>query len=159
AIEVAAGAVATAEWNEDALETAARRGFSTATGVADLLAQSGVPFRSAHEAVAEAAAEAEPAVAAAEYDEAVAVIDAAVEDVLGDSVFEWVEREALLAALDPVESVAARDSTGGPAPSATEAEVVAATEEIGADRSSVTGRRERLTTAAETLAAEVDEYV
>lgn len=159
AIEVAAGAVGTADWDEDALEVAAREGFSTATGVADLLAQSGVPFRSAHEAVAAAAADAEPAVAAAEYDDAVAVVDAAVEDVLGDSVFEWVARDELVAALDPTESVAARDSAGGPAPSATVAEATAATAEISADRAAVSDRREKLTTAAETLAAEVDEYV
>ncbi len=54
ATEVAAGAVATATWNEDVLADAAGEGFSTATGVADLLAMCGVPFRTAHEVVATA---------------------------------------------------------------------------------------------------------
>jgi len=48
ATEVAAGAVATADWDEVTLADAAGEGFSTATGVADLLAMSGMPFRTAH---------------------------------------------------------------------------------------------------------------
>jgi argininosuccinate lyase len=48
ATDVVGGAVATAEWPEDALADAAGEGFSTATGVADLLAgfRSGRPTRS-----------------------------------------------------------------------------------------------------------------
>src|SRR6056297_3495175 len=53
AVAVAAGAAATADWDEAALADAAGEGFSTATGVADLLAMAGVPFRKAHELVAE----------------------------------------------------------------------------------------------------------
>uniref|UniRef100_UPI0025C653B0 argininosuccinate lyase n=1 Tax=Halovivax sp. TaxID=1935978 RepID=UPI0025C653B0 len=52
---VAAGAVGTADWDEDALAAEAGAGFSTATGVADLLAANGLPFRTAHEIVASAA--------------------------------------------------------------------------------------------------------
>ncbi|MGM0371265.1 MAG: argininosuccinate lyase, partial [Halobacteriota archaeon] len=51
ATEVAAGAVGTLDWNEAVLEQAAGEGFSTATGIADRLAMSGLPFRTAHEIV------------------------------------------------------------------------------------------------------------
>ena len=159
ALEVAAGAVGTAEWHEAALSAAAGEGFSTATGVADLLAQAGVPFRSAHEAVAEAAADAEAALAADDPETAVAEIDAAVEGVTGESVSTYVSQEAVLSALDPVESVAARDSAGGPAPEATAAEVAAATESLGADESAVARRRDALAAAADALDDEVAEYV
>jgi argininosuccinate lyase len=57
ATEVAAGAVDTAEWNEAALAADAGDGFSTATGVADCLARAGIPFRTAHEIVANAGRE------------------------------------------------------------------------------------------------------
>ncbi len=39
------------EFNKDRMEAAARRGYSTATDLADFLAIKGVPFRSAHEIV------------------------------------------------------------------------------------------------------------
>ncbi|MFB6127301.1 MAG: argininosuccinate lyase [Halolamina sp.] len=159
AVEVAAGAVGTAEWHEDALAAAAGEGFSTATGVADLLAQAGVPFRSAHEAVAAAAADAEAALDADDPETAVAEIDAAVEAVTGEPVSTSVSREALLSALDPAESVAARDSAGGPAPEATAAEVAAATESLEADETAVSSRRDALAAAADALADEVSEYV
>ncbi|AXR79789.1 argininosuccinate lyase [Natrarchaeobaculum sulfurireducens] len=106
ASEVAAGAVATADWNEDTLAAEAGEGFSTATGVADLLAMAGLPFRTAHEVVANAAEN------GSDYD----AIEAATQEVLGDSLETFVDPDEVAAALDPATSVASRDSRGGPAP-------------------------------------------
>jgi argininosuccinate lyase len=157
ATDVAAGAVATADWNEAKLAAAAGEGFSTATGVADLLAMAGVPFRTAHEVVAEAAQRAE--------DEAggetpagtpsVATLDAVAEEILGESLFAHVSRDRVEAALDPAASVASRDSAGGPAPDAVAARRATAAEEIEADAAAIDRRRGRLADAAERLDREV----
>ncbi len=148
---VAAGAVATAEWNDDALADAAGEGFSTATGVADLLAAEGVPFRTAHEIVAEAA---EGADGTPGYE----TLDAAARAILGESLAAYVEQETVESALDPVASVAARDSVGGPAPDALAADLEAASEELTADHDAVSERRDALAEADETLRTEVASY-
>jgi argininosuccinate lyase len=152
ATEVAAGAVATATWNEATLADEAGRGFTTATGVADLLAMSGVPFRTAHEVLAVAAGEAEGTPDADALDEA-------TEAVLGDSLFDHVDREAVEAALDPVESVASRDSQGGPAPDAVQSQLTAAREALAAAEDAVAARHEALAAAEDELDAEVSTYV
>ncbi len=151
ATDVTAGAVATASWDEAALAAAADEGFSTATGVADLLAMAGVPFRTAHEVVA----------AAAEREErpTVATLDTVAEEVLGDSLFTYVDRTDVEAALDPEESVASRDSAGGPARAAVDAQLGDARDGLETDRGALADRREALADAAETLSAEVESYV
>ncbi|TKX47403.1 argininosuccinate lyase [Halorubrum sp. SD690R] len=155
ATEIAAGAVATAEWDADALAAAAGEGFSTATGVADLLAMAGLPFRTAHEIVASAAPAVgdgdDPATAAAKVDEA-------AQAVLGESLFERVSRDEVERVLDPAASVASRDSAGGPAPEAVAADLTAATAGIDADATALDDRREALAAAAEALDAEVATY-
>jgi argininosuccinate lyase len=148
ATEVAAGAVATATWNEEALAAAASDGFSTATGVADVLAMHGVPFRTAHEIVATAAEN------GADY----AAIEAAAETVLDGALTEYVERGAIESALDPAASVASRDSVGGPAPAAVEVVLDEMSDSIEDDRARLAERRERLTTAESALEAEVGTY-
>ena len=148
---VAAGAVATADWDEAALAGAAGEGFSTATGVADLLASEGVPFRHAHEVVAEAA---HGGAGTPDYDE----LDAAAQEVLGESLEAYVSREAVEEALDPTASVAARDSRGGPAPEAVTDQLDAAGEPRDAERSAVEDAREALAAASASLDTEVDEY-
>jgi len=151
ATEVAAGAVATADWQDEALAEAAEEGFATATGVADLLAMRGVPFRTAHELVATAAGE-------EDYDTPDAASDAldrAVRDVLGEPLDAVVEREAVERALDPAESVAMRDSVGGPAPAATRDGIERARETLQADQQALTTAREDLAAAAEALDEEV----
>jgi argininosuccinate lyase len=150
-VEVAVGAVATADWPADELAVAAGEGFSTATGVADLLAQSGVPFRTAHELVATAAEQSD--------DPGVAELDAASEAVLGESLTAQVPRDEIEAALDPSESVAMRDSRGGPAPEAVGQHLDRATETLAADRDSVDERHSAIDDAAATLQSEVDSYV
>jgi argininosuccinate lyase len=150
-LDVAVGAVATADWPAETLAAAAGEGFSTATGVADLLAASGVPFRTAHEVVARASE--------AGDDPDVADIDAAGEAVLGEPVTARVDRERLVRALDPAGSVASRDSRGGPAPGAVADHLDRAREQLAADREALASRREAVETAAARLAAEVERYV
>ncbi|CAM2962238.1 argininosuccinate lyase [Halobacterium salinarum] len=152
AVEVAAGVVATAGWPADDLEAAAGEGFSTATGVADALAAGGLPFRTAHEVVALAA---ERGGEGATLD----AVAAATEAVTGEPLSAVVEPAAVADALDPVESVAARDSAGGPAPAAVEAAVADVRDGIDADEAALAAERASLADAADALAAEVSGYV
>ena len=154
-VAVAAGAVATADWPAERLEDAATDGFATATGVADLLAMAGVPFRTAHEVVAEAAADLEADEDAPDY----AALSAVAEDVLGEPLSTYVDREALEAALDPTESVAMRDSRGGPAPDAVAEQVSTAEDVLAADSEALTDRRQAVSQAADRRRTEVDRYV
>ncbi|MCQ4332909.1 argininosuccinate lyase [Natronomonas sp. F2-12] len=148
ATSVAAGAVATAEWRTDALAAAAGEGFSTATGVADLLAASGVPFRTAHEVVASAAERAGETVTYAD-------LDSAAEAVLGDGLAAYADRDAVADALDPVESVRSRDSVGGPAPETIEGSLSTLRGGIEADRGTLSTRRDALADARDSLETEV----
>ncbi|MCO8252615.1 argininosuccinate lyase [Haladaptatus sp. AB618] len=146
ATDVAAGAVATATWNEDALADAAGEGFSTATGVADLLAMCGVPFRTAHEVVATAGA--------GDYD----ALDAAAEEVLGAPLAEFVAPEEVESALDVETSVAMRDSVGGPAAETVVEALANARATLVADETTTTELAESLEAAGETLQMEVNDY-
>ena len=156
ATEVAAGAVATADWDEAALTEAAGEGFSTATGVADLLAMGGLPFRTAHEIVAAAAAtvsdDDSPATAAAKVDEA-------ARNVTGEPLSAYVSRDDVETALDPAASVASRDSPGGPAPAAVASDLTAVDAAIERDAETITARREALAAAADERHTEVASYV
>jgi argininosuccinate lyase len=152
ATEVAAGAVATAAWDESTLEAAASEGFSTATGVADLLAMEGLPFRTAHELVALAA---ERMGGGADVDAAYAALDAAAKDVLDAPLDARVDRDAVEVALDPVQSVASRDSVGGPAPATVERELTRVADGLDADRTMLRERREALGRAGSRLDEEV----
>ena len=149
ATDVVGGAIATAEWPEDVLAEAAGEGFSTATGVADLLAANGLPFRTAHEVVAVASER------GADRD----AVDAAAREVLDAPLAEYVDPAAVETALDPTESVASRDSVGGPAPAAVEASLGDANERLAAHRDGLAERRDALAAAAELLDDEVSTYV
>ena len=151
ATTVAAGAVATASWNEETLAVAAGEGFSTATGIADLLAMAGVPFRSAHEVVALAAERTDAQNRDPDYES----LDTATSEVLGTGLEAYVDREAVEAALDPARSVASRDSPGGPAPTALDAQLDVAETELVVDREGLAERRTQLEDAAAVLAREV----
>jgi len=154
---VAAGAVATATWDEAAGAAAASEGFSTATGVADALAMAGVPFRTAHEVVA-TAAEATATGADGTAEATLAALDGAAREVLGEPLDAVVDPAVVEAALDPAESVASRDSVGGPAPDAVADLLTAAATALEADREAVAARRESLAAAEAELAREVDAY-
>ncbi|MCD2203176.1 argininosuccinate lyase [Halobacterium sp. KA-6] len=174
AAEVAAGAVATAEWPAEELEAAAGEGFSTATGVADALAAAGMPFRTAHEIVALAAEHGEAADAtnsvpeshasdgisgvAGEHGADLVAVDAAAREVTGKPLSELADPELVAAALDPVTNVAQRDSTGGPAPDAVREALDDVQVALAADEAAVADHEEALAAAADDLAAEVAAY-
>jgi len=147
ATEVAVGAVTTAGWNETALAAAAESGFGTATGVADLLARAGIPFRTAHEVVARAG----------EAD--LEALDEAAQAVLGESLWSHVDRAAVEGVLDPTESVTTRDSRGGPAPDAMAASLGRARDGLAADRELLADRRAQLDAAERRLDREVSRRV
>ena len=149
ATAVVAGAVSSADWPAETLESAAGDGFSTATGVADALAMAGLPFRTAHEVVAAAAERADGT-------PDLATLDASADEVLDASLFEYVSRADVQRALDPVHSVESRDSPGGPAPAAVAAQLDEAGADVDADRTTLADRREALDSAAERLATEVE---
>ncbi|HMB50362.1 MAG TPA: argininosuccinate lyase [Natronoarchaeum rubrum] len=149
AADVVGGAIATADWPEETLADAAGEGFSTATGVADLLAAHGLPFRTAHEVVA----------VASENGADLQAVEDAAEEVLDDPLEEYVDPAAVEAALDPAESVASRDSVGGPAPATVESHLDRATDGVDADATAVDERRTALADAEDALAAEVGDYV
>ncbi|MFB6310457.1 MAG: argininosuccinate lyase [Salinirussus sp.] len=152
AVEVAVGTMTTGDWDTAALETAAAEGFSTATGVADRLAMAGVPFRKAHEAVAEAAE-------AADGVPDIEAIDAAVRAVVGEPLDAFADREAIADALEVGESVAMRNSRGGPAPPALSASLERARDALSEDVETIDARRKQVETAANRRSAEVAEYV
>ncbi|XVH32766.1 argininosuccinate lyase [Haloferacaceae archaeon DSL9] len=154
ATSVAAGAIATATWNEDALAAAAGAGFSTATGIADLLAMAGLPFRTAHEVVALAAETADETDAAV----SAAILDAAAEEVLDESLYAYVSEADVDAALDPTRSVASRDSVGGPAPAAVAATLDAAKTQFEADGDTLSERRDALAAAEGALNTATHQY-
>ena len=156
ATTVAAGAVATAEWDASALGAAADDGFSTATGVADLLAMEGLPFRTAHELVALAA---EGIDDDAGPEATYAALETAAGSVLDEPLEARVDRAAVEAALDPVESVASRDSVGGPAPSALAEDLGRLRERLDTHRTGLESRREGLERAETELAGAVADRV
>jgi argininosuccinate lyase len=151
ATEVAAGALATATWDAEATAADAGEGFATATGVADLLAMAGVPFRTAHELVATAAGSEDHDTPSAAYK----ALDRAARETLDDPLDELIEREAVERALDPEASVAMRESLGGPAPAAVEGAIGRARESLAADREGIEAAREALAAAAADLDREV----
>ncbi len=156
ATTVAAGAVATATWDEAALADAADEGFSTATGVADRLAMAGVPFRTAHEVVARAAERVDGDASASDRR---AAVEAAAADLLDEPLGHYVDRGDLEAALSPAESVAMRDSRGGPAPGAMADGLERTRASLAADREALASEREALAEAAAALEREVASYV
>ncbi|MFP4625437.1 MAG: argininosuccinate lyase [Natronomonas sp.] len=156
---VAAGAVATATWNESILASAAGDGFATATGVADRLAMEGLPFRTAHELVATAATTLESAGdGPPTTDEIYAALDRAAMDVLDDPLTDWVDRDVVVATLDPETSVGSRDSFGGPAPTQLADALDRAEICFAGDRETVDARWKDLEGATEARSAAVSRY-
>ncbi|MEF8799932.1 MAG: argininosuccinate lyase [Halolamina sp.] len=156
ATRVSAGAVATAEWDAEACAADAGTGFSTATGAADALAAAGVPFRTAHELVAEAAT---TVPAEASTGALVAALEDAAIETLDEPLSAHVDTESLRTLLSARGSVAARDSRGGPASDA----VAESAETLNAVRAehtaAVESRRQSLATAEETLEEVVASHV
>ena len=152
ATDVMAGALSTAIWNEQDLAAAAAEGFTTATGVADVLTENGMPFRTAHEIVA-------TAVRAVEEPRTDALLrelaDATADLTDGDSLESYVSSDAIAAILEPRQNVESRDSVGGPAPAAVRTHLEAIQTQLQTDRECLADRRAALATASSELAREV----
>ena len=104
----------------DNMREAARRGFSTATDLADYLVKKGVPFRDAHEIVGKAVA-----LGVAEKKDLSEMTLAELQqfsDTIGDDVFDVLTLEG---------SVQARDHQGGTAPAQVRAAVTRARSRLG----------------------------
>ena len=156
ATTVTAGAVATAEWDAEACAADAGNGFSTATGVADALASAGVPFRTAHELVADAAS---GIASEADVDAQVAALEDAAGEHLGAPLTEYVDTDLLQQVLSPAGSVAARDSQGGPAAIALDASAAVLWETYDGHADAVAALHSFLEAAETALETEVAEYV
>ncbi len=107
ALELTAITLTTAQWNTRRMARASREGFTTATDLADFLAERGMPFRDAHAIVGKfvRAKESGPG-------------EEVLEKALGKE-----GAAAALRLLDPRESVRRRESEGGPGPKAMAAQL------------------------------------
>jgi len=158
AVDVVTGAIATAEFHDELLATEAAQGFSTATGVADLLATNGLAFRTAHEIVADAAQLLDSETMDdpdAQWD----ALETACQDLLDRSLTALAPESKLQTALDPAGSVAMRDSRGGPAPDAMKTALESTRQRLDVARTGIDTRREALETAREHRESEVASYL
>jgi len=107
------------EVRDAAMREAARRGFSTATDLADYLVREGLPFRDAHEVVGRAVAHG--------VETGTDLADMSLETLQG---FDARIREDVFAVLTLDGSVASRDHVGGTAPDQVRAAIVRARERL-----------------------------
>lgn len=147
---VTEGTVATLTWDVNALESAAGEGFTTATSVADTITRAGVPFRTAHEIVADVGSSVDGAPDVADIEEAV--------DRYVDLETIDLDRSALEHALDPLETVRQLDTFGGPAPSSIEAALDRGHDTLQEHQGELEHHSGRLETAATMLGKEVERY-
>lgn len=148
ATDVLTGAIETASWNTETLETAALDGFAAATGVADTLTMHGVPFRTAHEIVAKAA----------EHGSDMAAIHVAVETVLDEPLEAVCEPAAIEASLDPRNSVTMRNSLGGPAPETVDPAIDRSADTLATDRTRLDTTQSALEEASTVLDDAITTY-
>ncbi|MCG8519065.1 MAG: argininosuccinate lyase [Pseudomonadales bacterium] len=104
----------------DNMREAARKGFSTATDLADYLVKKGVPFRDAHEIVGKAVAFG--VAESRDLSEMTLVELQKFSDIIAEDVFEVLTLEG---------SVQARDHLGGTAPDQVRAAVARARQQLG----------------------------
>ena len=108
------------EVKPDAMAAAVKKGFATATDLADYLVKKGLPFRDAHEAVARAVRSAEQM-----------GCDIAELPLLDLQGFSPLVGEDVFAVLTPAGSVASRRHVGGTAPEQVRAAVQKARQRLG----------------------------
>ncbi|WP_330632803.1 argininosuccinate lyase [Halocatena halophila] len=149
ATTVTAGAIATATFQVETLEAAAGEGFTTATGVADQLAMGGLPFRTAHEIVAQAA----------QHGSDLEAIRDAADEILEEPLETYCSENTIEKRLDPSQSVADRSSRGGPAPAAIDSQLELLTTELTEHENELEARNQSLVSAHEQLAEVTHQYV
>jgi argininosuccinate lyase len=143
-IPILAEALASATFHRERMEEEAGRGFSTATGLADLLVQDlGIPFRTAHTIVGKA-------VRAGRLD--LATLEEGAQEAFGISLRGMgLSQRKVEEALDVRSQVDARKVTGGPAPAAVKKAIRARKERLRRDWAETTSLDARLKAAREHL--------
>ncbi|MEN6341271.1 MAG: argininosuccinate lyase [Methanospirillum sp.] len=149
-IRVLAGAVETARFRTERMAAEAAAGGSTATELADTLVREfGLPFRTAHHVVARAVRDGSLDLRG---------LEAAARTTAGTSLVErGLDQARIDRALDPLESVRVRTTTGGPAPDAVRVQLAAMASRLARDRAFVERERTRIGTAIDGLLAEARE--
>lgn len=97
--------IQTSAWDIELLSESSGEGFSTATGVADVLTMAGVPFRKAHQIVAQSENNHDSISSNFKY-------------ILGSDLSDFCTKKEIESALNPTENVEMRGSLGGPSSSA-----------------------------------------
>ncbi|HVP25473.1 MAG TPA: argininosuccinate lyase [Methanomicrobiales archaeon] len=146
-IPILAEALATATFHPGRMAEEAGKGFSTATGLADLLVQDlGIPFRTAHTIVGKA-------VRAGRLDRD--TLEKAGKQAFGISLSGMgLTREKVKKALDVHSQVEARKVTGGPAPATVKKAIRARKEQLRKDRAGTASLEAALRKARERLLSE-----
>jgi argininosuccinate lyase len=83
----------------------------------------------------------------------------AAEDILGESLFTYVDQDTIIDILDPVMNVSTRDSRGGPATAAVTATIEMYENNHTTQTTAHETRRNKITSANALLDQEVQEYV
>jgi len=146
-IPILAEALASATFHPERMEEEAGRGFSTATGLADLLVQDlGIPFRTAHTIVGKA-------VRAGSLD--LETLEEGAKEAFGISLTGMgLTREKLKESLDVRSMVEVRRVTGGPAPAAVKKALRARKEKLRKDVAGTASLEAKMKAAREHLLSE-----
>jgi argininosuccinate lyase len=146
-IPILAEALASATFHPSRMEEEAGKGFSTATGLADLLVQDlGIPFRTAHTIVGKA-------VRAGRLD--LDTLEKGAKASFGISLKGMgLTREKVKEALDIRSQLEARNATGGPASATVKKAIRARKEQLRKDRAEAAFLDEKLKAARERLLSE-----
>ena len=137
--------LASAEFDRERMKEEARKGFSTATELADSLVRAyDIPFRTAHNIVGRAVAKGDLCLATLE--EAAKDLDSGI-----SLVQKGLTQDKIDEALDPAYSIALRKAPGGPAPVAVQGAVHDRKKQLDADSALVDQKLAKLTRAKEDL--------
>jgi len=137
--------LASAEFDRERMKDEARKGFSTATELADSLVRAyDIPFRTAHNIVGRAVSKGDLCLATLE--EAAKDLDTGI-----SLVQKGLTQEKIDEALDPAYSIALRKAPGGPAPVAVQGAVHDRKKQLDADSALADQKLAKLTRAKEDL--------
>ncbi|HSQ93516.1 MAG TPA: argininosuccinate lyase [Methanoregula sp.] len=137
--------LASAEFDRERMKEEARKGFSTATELADSLVRAyDIPFRTAHNIVGRAVAKGDLCLATLE--EAAKDLDSGI-----SLVQKGLTQDKIDEALDPAYSIALRKAPGGPAPVAVQGAIHDRKKQLDADSALVDQKLAKLTRAKEDL--------